>query len=169
MLGDAVTLAFVHREGERPGRACARGILTGGFADHSIRLTGFLRNPRHIVFNVLEVHAHRRLSWPLRVTRFAGNTGTAGTIITIGNLDPGFFDIGVKLSRRHLKTTDGYWRAEGHLMDRAFIGLATDFILWRTHHKTARGQYHHFRTMLAVFEDGAGRICMGCRCAEQGE
>ena len=155
MFGNAVCLAFIHRERERPGRPGPCSVFTGGLADHAIRFGGFFGNPADVVFDVVKVHAHRWLARPLGIARFAGDAGAPRAVVAIGNRDSGLLDIRIELARCDLEAADGNRFAEGHGVHRAFIRFAPDFILRCAHDETANGQYHHFRAMLAVLEDRA--------------
>ncbi|MNP35454.1 hypothetical protein D3C76_1287870 [compost metagenome] len=122
-------------------------------------LASLLGQPGGIGFDIVVAHAHRRLLWPLLVARFAGLALAARTGIAIGDLHPGFTQVGRPFASSHRVATDGEGFGKGHLVQRAFIGLAADFVIRGAHHEAAGGQHEHFRACgLAVAKHRAGFV-----------
>ena len=169
MSGDAVGLAFVHRERERTLAAATCGVLTGRFADHAIRLAGLLRQPGDVGLGFVPVHAHRRLARAQRIARLARLALTSWTGVTVRHFVTGAFDVGVPFAAQHLKAADGEGLGKGHIVHRAFVRLATQFLFRRAHGKGARRQHDHLGAILAVLEDFAGLGCGRLSGAAQGQ
>lgn len=90
------------------------------------------------------------------VARLAGDAFAAGAGIAVGQLDAGGLQVGVQFAGGDLVAADGERLGEGHVVQRALVGLAADLVVRGAHGEAAGGQYDHLRAVLAILEHRAG-------------